>query len=67
MFVILFLSIFLLIVYVLNIFGFKWDKGMEVILMKLYNYMMGFVVFLVVGMIVKFLIDLFNCKLESIN
>ena len=39
--VILFSSIFLLIAYVLNIFGFKWDKGMEAILMKPYNYTMG--------------------------
>lgn len=29
--VILFSSIFLLIAYVPNIFGFKWDKGMEAI------------------------------------
>ncbi len=28
-----------------NIFGFKWDKGMEAILMKPYNYTMGLVAF----------------------
>ena len=36
-----------LIAYVPNIFGFKWDKGMEAILMKPYNYTMGLVAFLV--------------------
>ncbi|HCV3253819.1 TPA: PTS lactose transporter subunit IIBC [Staphylococcus aureus] len=65
--VILFSSIFLLIAYVPNIFGFKWDKGMEAILMKPYNYTMGLVAFLVAGTTAKSLTDSFNRKLESTN
>ncbi len=66
--VILFSSIFLLIAYVPNIFGFKWDKGMEVILMKNYiTIRMGLVAFLVAGTTAKSLTDSFNRKLESTN
>ncbi|MGW9777612.1 cellobiose-specific phosphotransferase system component IIC [Staphylococcus hominis] len=41
--IILFSSIFILITYVPNVFGFTWSKTMEGILMKPYNYTMGIV------------------------
>ena len=62
-----FLKYLSLIAYVPNIFGFKWDKGMEAILMKPYNYTMGLVAFLVAGTTAKSLTDSFNRKLESTN
>ena len=65
--VILFSSLFLLIAYVPNVFGFKWSKDMEMILMKAYNYTMGLVAFLVAGTTAKSLTDLYNRKLESTN
>lgn len=67
MFVIFFLSIFILIVFVLNLWGFKWFDEVVVFLMKFYSYFMGILVFLVVGIIVKLLIDLVNCSMEKIN
>ncbi|WP_460905794.1 PTS transporter subunit EIIC, partial [Staphylococcus aureus] len=63
--VILFSSTILLIAYVPNIFGFTWDKGMEAILMKPYNYTMGLVALLVAGTTAKSLTDSFKRKLES--
>ena len=39
--IILFSSIFLLIAYVPNVFGFYWSKEIEAIIMKPYNYSMG--------------------------
>ncbi len=39
--IILFSSIFLLIAYVPNIFGFYWSSEIEAIIMKPYNYSMG--------------------------
>lgn len=39
--IILFSSIFLLIAYVPNVFGFYWSKEIETIIMKPYNYSMG--------------------------
>ncbi|MGX0037626.1 lactose PTS system EIICB component [Staphylococcus warneri] len=65
--VILFSSLFLLIAFVPNVFGFKWDKEMEGILMKLYNYTMGLVALLVAGTTAKSLTDSYNRKLESTN
>ncbi|MEX2948639.1 lactose-specific PTS transporter subunit EIIC [Staphylococcus warneri] len=65
--VILFSSLFLLIAFVPNVFGFKWDKEMEGILMKPYNYTMGLVALLVAGTTAKSLTDSYNRKLESTN
>ena len=65
--VILFSSLFLLIAFVPNVFGFKWDKEMEGILMKTYNYTMGLVALLVAGTTAKSLTDSYNRKLESTN
>ena len=65
--VILFSGLFLLIAYIPNVFGFKWSKDMEMILMKAYNYTMGLVAFLVAGTTAKSLTDSYNRKLESTN
>ncbi|HHF7059787.1 TPA: lactose-specific PTS transporter subunit EIIC [Streptococcus mutans] len=65
--VILFSSIFLLIAYVPNIFGFTWPKGIENILMTPYNYTMGIIGFLVAGTTAKSLTDSMNRQLEKTN
>ncbi|MCH4416168.1 lactose-specific PTS transporter subunit EIIC [Staphylococcus haemolyticus] len=65
--IILFSSIFILITYVPNVFGFTWSKTMEGILMKPYNYTMGIVGFIVAGTIAKSLTDSFNRKLDKTN
>ena len=62
--VILFSSLFLLIAFVPNIFGFTWSKHMEGILMKPYNYTMGLVAILVAGTTAKSLTDSYNRKLD---
>ncbi|MGV3111437.1 lactose-specific PTS transporter subunit EIIC [Staphylococcus pettenkoferi] len=63
--VILFSSVFLLIAFVPNIFGFTWSKHMEGILMKPYNYTMGLVAILVAGTTAKSLTDSYNRKLKA--
>ncbi|HEC2145408.1 TPA: PTS transporter subunit EIIC [Staphylococcus delphini] len=65
--IILFSSIFLLIAYVPNIFGFKWSKEMEALIMKPYGYTMGIVGLFVAGTTAKALTDSFNRKLEKTN
>ncbi|MBN6825977.1 PTS lactose transporter subunit IIBC [Staphylococcus caprae] len=65
--IILFSSIFILVAYVPNVFGFTWSKTMEGILMKPYNYTMGIVGFIVAGTTAKSLTDSFNRKLDSTN
>ena len=65
--VILFSSIFLLITYVPNIFGFSWSDNTVVMLMKPYNYTMGVVALLVAGTTAKSLTDSVNRDLESTN
>ncbi|HFE9852976.1 TPA: lactose-specific PTS transporter subunit EIIC [Enterococcus faecalis] len=65
--VILFSSIFLLIAYVPNIFGFTWDENVVALLMKPYNYTMGVISLLVAGTTAKSLTDSVNRKLESTN
>ncbi|UXS68468.1 lactose-specific PTS transporter subunit EIIC [Staphylococcus chromogenes] len=65
--VILFSSIFLLIAYVPNIFGFTWPKHIEVAIMKPYGYTMGVVGLLVAGTTAKALTDAYNRRLESTN
>lgn len=47
--IILFSSIFMLIAYVPNIFGFYWSKTVEDFLMKPYNYSMGVLGLVVAG------------------
>ncbi|WP_199791613.1 lactose-specific PTS transporter subunit EIIC [Staphylococcus chromogenes] len=65
--VILFSSIFLLIAYVPNIFGFTWPKHIEAAIMKPYGYTMGVVGLLVAGTTAKALTDAYNRRLESMN
>ncbi|MBU0279076.1 lactose-specific PTS transporter subunit EIIC [Gemella sp. zg-1178] len=65
--VILFSSIFLLIAYVPNIFGFKWDEATEALIMKPYGYTMGVVALLVAGTTAKSLTDSINLSLPPTN
>ncbi|PKD98618.1 lactose-specific PTS transporter subunit EIIC [Macrococcoides caseolyticum] len=65
--VILFSSIFLLIAYVPNVFGFTWSKSTEGLLMKPYHYTMGIIALLVAGTTAKSLTDSYNRRLESTN
>ncbi len=58
--VILFSSIFILIAYVPNAFGFYWPSGVETLLMKPYNYSMGLLAMLVAGTTAKSLTDSIN-------
>ena len=61
--VILFSSIFLLIAFVPNIFGFYWPKDVENAIMKTYNYSMGILALLVAGSTAKNLADNMNREL----
>lgn len=61
--VILFSSIFLLIAFVPNIFGFYWPKNVENAIMKPYNYSMGILALLVAGSTAKNLTDNMNREL----
>ncbi|MDQ8773860.1 lactose-specific PTS transporter subunit EIIC [Streptococcus ruminantium] len=65
--VILFSSIFLLIAFVPNIFGFTWSNEVVALLMKPYNYTMGVVALLVAGTTAKSLTDSVNRGMESTN
>ena len=65
--IILFSSIFILITYVHNVFGFTLSKTMEGILMKPYNYTMGIVGLIVAGTTAKSLTDSYNRKLDKTN
>ncbi len=65
--VILFSSVFLLIAFVPNIFGYEWPKEIVDMLMKPYGYTMGIVGILVAGTTAKALTDSFNRKLEKTN
>ena len=47
--IVLFSSIFMLLAYVPNIFGFYWSKSVEAFLMKPYNYSMGVLGLIVAG------------------
>lgn len=65
--VILFSSIFLLIAFVPNIFGFSWSDDTVALLMKPYGYTMGIIAILVAGTTAKSLTDSVNRDLESTN
>lgn len=65
--VVLFSSIFLLIAYVPNIFGFSWSASTEALIMKPHGYTMGILGVLVAGTTAKSLTDSFNRKLENTN
>ncbi|EHJ53339.1 lactose-specific PTS transporter subunit EIIC [Streptococcus macacae] len=65
--VILFSSIFILIAYVPNSWGFHWSKAIENLLMTPYNYSMGILGFFVTGTTAKALTDTMNRDLASTN
>lgn len=65
--VILFSSIFLLVAFVPNIFGFTWSNEVVAAIMKPYNYTMGIVAVLVAGTTAKSLTDAFNRQLPKTN
>lgn len=64
---ILFSSIFLLIAFVPNIFGFEWSEATVARLMKPYNYTMGIIALLVAGTTAKSLTDSMNRSIEKTN
>ncbi|HEM5250810.1 PTS lactose transporter subunit IIBC [Streptococcus suis] len=65
--VILFSSIFLLVAFVPNIFGFTWPDEAVAAIMKPYGYTMGIVAVLVAGTTAKSLTDAFNRQLPKTN
>lgn len=65
--VILFSSIFLLVAFVPNIFGFTWSDEAVAAIMKPYGYTMGIVAALVAGTTAKSLTDAFNRQLPKTN
>ncbi|AMD95248.1 lactose-specific PTS transporter subunit EIIC [Leptotrichia sp. oral taxon 847] len=65
--VILFSSIFILVAYVPNAFGFFWPKSIEALLMKPYSYSMGILAFLVAGTTAKSLTDSVNRSMPATN
>ena len=65
--VILFSSIFILLAYVPNAWGFHWSPEVENFLMVPYNYSMGILAFFVSGTTAKSLTDSMNRDMESTN
>ena len=65
--VILFSSIFILIAYVPNAWGFHWSKDIETVLMTPYSYSMGILAFFVGGTTAKALTDSMNRDLPATN
>lgn len=65
--VILFSSVFLLIAYVPNIFGYQWPAEIEAVIMKPYGYTMGIIALLVAGTTAKSLTDSVNRTMEKTN
>lgn len=58
--IVIFSSIFLLVAYVPNIFGFHWSANIEAILMKPYNYSMGILAVAVSATTAKHFTDSLN-------
>lgn len=65
--VILFPSIFILIAFVPNSWGFKWSDEVVAFLMKPYSYSMGILALLVAGTTAKSLTDSVNRSMEKTN
>ena len=65
--VILFSSIFILIAFVPNSWGFKWSEEVVAFLMKPYSYSMGILALLVAGTTAKSLTDSVNRSMEKTN
>ena len=65
--VILFSSIFILIAFVPNSWGFQWSDDVVALLMKPYSYSMGILALLVAGTTAKSLTDSVNRSMEKTN
>lgn len=65
--VILFSSIFILIAFVPNSWGFKWSDEVVAFLMKPYSYSMGILALLIAGTTAKSLTDSVNRSMEKTN
>ena len=65
--IILFSSIFTLIAYVPNAWGFYWSKAIENALMLPYNYSMGLLALFVTATTAKNLTDYKNLNLPKVN
>ena len=65
--VILFSSIFILIAFVPNSWGFQWSDDVVAFLMKPYSYSMGILALLVAGTTAKSLTDSVNRSMEKTN
>ena len=65
--VLLFSSIFILIAFVPNSWGFKWSDDVVNLLMKPYSYSMGILALLVAGTTAKSLTDSVNRSMEKTN
>lgn len=65
--VILFSSVFILIAFVPNSWGFKWSDEVVAFLMKPYSYSMGILALLVAGTTAKSLTDSVNRSMEKTN
>ena len=65
--VILFSSIFILIAFVPNSWGFVWSDDVVALLMKPYSYSMGILALLVAGTTAKSLTDSVNRNMEKTN
>ena len=65
--VILFSSIFILIAFVPNSWGFKWSDDVVNLLMKPYSYSMGILALLVAGTTAESLTDSVNRSMEKTN
>lgn len=63
--IIIFASIFMLVAYVPNIWGFYWPKDIEAMIVKPYNYSMGIIGLIVAGTTAKNLADNFNRDLPA--
>lgn len=65
--VILFSTLFLMVAFVPNIFGFTWSDEAVAAIMKPYGYTMGIVAVLVAGTTAKSLTDAFNRQVPKTN
>lgn len=63
--IVLFSSIFMLVAYVPNIWGFFWDQHIQDLILKPYNYSMGILAIVVAGTTAKNLTDSFNRDLPA--
>lgn len=65
--IVLFSSIFMLIAFAPNIFGFYWSKEIEAIILKPYNYSMGILAIVVAATTAKNFVDALNRDMPKNN